>query len=146
MLYIGADYAGFDLKTKLVAYLKKQLKLKIEDLGTFKKTEDDFVDYAVPVAKAVAKNEENRGILICNSGHGMNIAANKIKGARASIGYSIEGAELARTHDNVNILSLSSRALTPKHAAAIVKKFLETDFIPLERRLRRMKKIAKLEK
>ncbi|KKQ41104.1 MAG: Sugar-phosphate isomerase, RpiB/LacA/LacB family [Candidatus Magasanikbacteria bacterium GW2011_GWA2_37_8] len=106
MLYIGSDYAGFDLKTKLVTYLKKQLKLKVEDLGAFEKTEDDFVDYAVPVAKAVAKNEANRGILICDSGHGMNIAANKIKGIRAS----------------------------------------ETDFIPLERRIRRMKKIAKLEK
>ncbi|EKD43980.1 MAG: hypothetical protein ACD_72C00048G0003 [uncultured bacterium] len=147
MIYIAADYRGFELKNKLFTYIKTQLRKEIEDLGSKKYIEgDDAPDYAVKVAKKVAKNKQNIGILICGSGHGMCITANKVKGVRASIGYSIEGAELAKLHDNVNVLCLAGQFISFEHASAIVKKFLETDFVALDRRVRRLKKIADLEK
>lgn len=146
MIYLGSDYMGFKLKKQLITYLKTQLHQKVEDLGAKTKVEeDDAIDYSVKVAKAVAKNKNNRGILICYSGHGMCITANKVKGARASIGYNIKGAELMRLHDDANILCLASHMLTLEHASAIVKKFLETKFVPIDRRVRRLKKLEKLE-
>ena len=146
MLYIGSDYMGFKLKKQLITYLKTQLRKKIVDLGAKTKTEgDDAIDYSVKVAKAVVKNKNNRGILICYSGHAMCITANKIKGARASIGYNIEGAELMRLHDDANIICFASHLVSREHGCAIVKKFLETKFEPIPRRTRRLKKLKKLE-
>lgn len=147
MIYIGADYLGFKLKEKLVTYLKTQLQKEVTDLGAYEVVDgDDFIDYAIKVATETAKDQKNIGILICGSGHGMCIAANKIKGIRASIGYSIEGAEMMKKHDSANVLCLSSNVLSFEHASAIVKKFLETDFEPLERRVRRLEKLKTLEK
>lgn len=146
MLYIGSDYMGFKLKKQLIAYLKTQLRKKVVDLGAKTKIEgDDAIDYSVKVARATVKNKNNRGILICYSGHAMCVTANKIKGARASIGYNIEGAALMRLHDDANILCLASRMTSREHACAIVKKFLETKFEPIPRRVRRLKKLKKLE-
>lgn len=147
MIYIASDHAGFELKKQLIAYLKNQLKKTATDLGPKKfDKDDDFVDYAVAVAKKVAGHKEDKGILICGSGHGMCIAANKIKGVRAIVGYSIEGAELGRRHNDANILCLAGRVLTPEHAGAIVHKFITTKFEGAERLVRRNKKIADLEK
>ncbi|MBI4427255.1 MAG: RpiB/LacA/LacB family sugar-phosphate isomerase [Candidatus Magasanikbacteria bacterium] len=145
-IYIGSDYMGFELKEKLKIYIKNKLKKEVKDLGAKKRIEcDDAIDYAIKVSRAVVKNESNRGILICHSGHGMCITANKIAGARASIGYSAEGAEMLRLHDNGNILCLAASAVNSTKASAIVKKFLQTDFKPITRRLRRLKKLKKLE-
>ena len=129
MIYISADHAGYQLKKELVDYLAKKLEFEITDLGPKEyDKEDDFVDYAVKLAKKVAEDHENRGILICGSGHGMCIAANKIKGIRAITGYSISGAEFGRQHNDANVLCLAGRVLSKDHAEAIVKKFLETEF------------------
>lgn len=147
MLFIASDHAGFQLKKFLLKYLKTQLKLEAEDLGPASFQEgDDFPDFAVPLTKKVVADKNNRGILICGSGHGMCIAANKIKGARAIIGYSIEGAEMGRRHNDANILCLAGRVISEEHAAAITKKFLATEFQNEERLIRRNGKIAELEK
>ena len=135
MLYISSDHAGFKLKNLLTDKLQNNLKVDF----------DDFPDFAAALAKKVVKNQNNRGILICGSGHGMCIAANKIKGARAILGASIESTELGRRDNDANILCMSGHVLSLEHALAIVKRFLETDFDNKERRLRRLKKISNLE-
>lgn len=147
MLYIASDHAGFQLKKAMVTYIETQLGLEVDDLGplTFEEA-DDFPDYAEPVAKEVAAGKENFGILICGTGHGMCIAANKVKGIRAIIGYNITATELGRKHNNANILCLAGRILTEDHARAIVKKFIETKFDGDERFVRRNKEIEELEK
>lgn len=147
MIYIASDHAGFQLKKYLETYLTTQLKQEISDLGPKKYEEtDDYTDYAPLVGKAVARNPKSLGILICGSGHGMCIAANKIKGVRASIGYSIEGTELARRDDDVNILCLAGKIISEDHAAAIVKKFLETELrTDSNRYSRRLEKIKEIE-
>jgi len=147
MLYIASDHAGFQLKKHLIKYLATQLNIQAEDLGPSAYVEtDDFVDYAAALAKKVAANKENQGILICRTGHGMCMAANKIPGTRAIVGYSISGAELGRTHNDANILCLASGVLSDDHAAAIAKTFLKTNFEPQERFVRRNNKIEELEK
>lgn len=147
MIFIASDHAGFQLKKFLLQYLKTQLKTEAEDLGPFSfQQDDDFPDFATPLAEKTVKNKDNRGILICGSAHGMCIAANKIKGARAIVGYSIEGAEMGRRHNNANILCLAGRVISDEHAAAITKKFLETEFQNEERLVRRDAKITELEK
>lgn len=147
MIYIASDHAGFQLKKALVSYLENQLKMEFEDLGpaTYVET-DDFPDYAIPLAQVVAKDKNNRGILICSSGLGMCITANKVKGAYAIVGYNIGAAEMGRRHNNANIICLAAKVLSGEHASAIVKKFLETNFEGAKRLERRNKKIEALEK
>ena len=146
MLYISSDHAGYQLKKFLADKLETTLKIKFEDLGPHQfNVDDDYPDYAAPLAKKVVKNASNRGILICGSGHGICITANKIKGVRAILGASIESVELGRRDNDANILCMSARILSPEHAIAIVKHFLETEFDNQERRLRRLKKISELE-
>lgn len=147
MIYISADHAGYQLKKELVDYLAKKLGLEITDLGSKEyDKDDDFVDYAAKLAQKVASETKSKGILICGSGHGMCIAANKIKGIRAIIGYSISGAEFGRQHNDANVLCLAGRVISKDHAEAITKKFLETDFKNEVRFIRRNEKIAELEK
>lgn len=147
MIYIASDHAGFQLKKAITSYLKSRLKVKFEDMGSTTYVEtDDFPDYAIPLAQAVAKDKNNRGILICGSGLGMCIAANKIKSAYAIVGYNIGAAEMGRRHNDANIICLAGKVLSKEHAGAIVKKFLETNFEGAERLARRNKKIEALEK
>lgn len=147
MLYIASDHAGFQLKKYLLRYFKNQLKTNALDMGPKKYVEkDDFPDYAVPLAKKVAQNKTNRGIMICGTGLGSCIAINKVPGAYGIAGFSIEAAEMGRRHNNANIICLAGRILSQDHAAAIVKKFLETDFENDSRLVRRNKKIEKLER
>jgi ribose 5-phosphate isomerase B len=146
MLYIASDHAGFQLKKFLVDQCKKVLKVPMKDLGPKEyKLDDDFPDFAIPVSRLVGKNKKDRGILICGSGHGMCITANKIKGVRAILGSSIEGTEMGRREEDANVLCLSARVLSHEHAVAIVKRFLETTFDDQDKRIRRLKKISKLE-
>ncbi len=146
MLYIGSDHAGFQLKKDLTKYIKTELNKEIEDVGAevFNET-DDFPDYAIPLAKSVAKDKENFGILICGTGQGMCITANKVKGAYAIIGYNILATELGRKHNNANILCLPGNPPSLDFAKAIVKKFLDTKFDGDERLKRRNQKIEDLE-
>ncbi len=147
MLYIASDHAGFQLKKELIKYLKTILNKEVEDMGptAFVDT-DDFPDFAIPLAKAVAKNKDSFGILICGTGHGMCIVANKIKGAYAILGYTLRATELGRKHNNANILCLPERLATQDFTNAIVKKFLETKFDGDARFMRRNEKIKEIEK
>lgn len=147
MIYIASDHAGFQLKKELLGYIKTELNKDIKDLGpeVFIQT-DDFPDYAAPLAKKVAEVKENFGILVCGTGQGMCIAANKVTGAYAIIGYNIQATELGRKHNNANILCLPGTPASLDFIKAIVKKFLTTKFDGDERFLRRNKKVKDLEK
>ena len=146
MLYIASDHAGFQLKKEIIKYIKTQLNKEVEDMGptAFVET-DDFPDFAIPLAKAVAKSKDSFGILICSTGQGMCIAANKIKGAYAIMGYNIQTTELGRKHNNANILCLPGHLPSQDFTNAIVKKFLETKFESDERFARRNEKIKEIE-
>lgn len=146
MLYIASDHAGYQLKKFLIEKIGSALKTELEDVGPFDYVEDDdFPDFAIPLTKKVLKNKNNRGILICGSGHGMCITANKFKGARAILAGSTESADMGRNEEDANILCLSSRLTSEDHALAIVKHFLETKFDDQEKRTRRLDKIKALE-
>jgi ribose 5-phosphate isomerase B len=129
MIYIGADHRGHALKKYLIRYLEKQLKREVVDLGALEYNEnDDFVDFAVPVAKKVAAEPGSLGILLCGNGQGMCIAANKIAGVRAMLGHSIESTEFTRREDDANIICLPARFVTIDEAEEMVHTFLTTAF------------------
>ncbi len=126
-LYIASDHAGYRLKKRLVRYLENELKLGFEDLGpTEHDPEDDFPDYIIPAAKKAVETN-GRAIMICGSGIGACIAANKIDGMYAAFGYNIDAAESSIKHNNANGLCLAGRVISEDHAMAIVKKWLETE-------------------
>lgn len=128
MLYLGADHAGFLLKEKLKKVLVKK-KIKFVDLGAQQlKPKDDYFVYAVKVAKAVVKKGHHRGILICGSGEGMSIAANKVKGARATPIYDVYTAKMSRLHNDANIATLRSRNFANATAIKLVLLWLKTPF------------------
>lgn len=144
-LFIASDHGGYHLKKRLVRYLENELKQKIEDVGPHEYAEtDDYPDYAVPLAQKVAQTN-GRGIVICKNGIGVCIAANKVHGIRAGLGYNLMAAETMMQDDNTNILCLASKALSEDHAMAIVKKWLLTEFSGAERHVRRLEKVGRLE-
>lgn len=146
MLYIAADHAGHALKKYLTRYLEKQLKREFIDLGAKEyDKEDDFPDFAFLLGKKIATKPGSMGILICGSGQGVCIAANKVPGVRAMLGYSIESAEWGRKHDHANVLCLAGRVLSEEHACAIVKTFLQHSENREEKYARRIDKIAAFE-
>ena len=143
-IYLGADHAGFALKEKIKKWLT-QKKISFVDLGdTTLKPKDDYPDYAVKVAKKVVKSK-SKGILICGSGQGVCIVANKIKGIRAALAEHIKDAYLARKDDDCNVLCLQGRGTNFNKAQKIVQTFLETNFSTISRYKRRINKIKKLE-
>jgi ribose 5-phosphate isomerase B len=145
MLYIASDHAGYQLKKRIIRHLKTELQQKVEDLGPLEFDEkDDYPDYAIPLARKVVETG-GKGILICGNGVGVCIAANKIKGVRAGIGYNLYAAETMRTDDDTNILCLGARALGEDFALAVVKKWLATEFSSEERHKRRLRKIEDLD-
>jgi ribose 5-phosphate isomerase B len=124
---IGCDHAGYKLKE----YLKKELANKgyiIYDFGSFNEESVDYPDIAHPLAEAIEKKTFDYGILLCGSGNGVNITANKHKKIRAALCWTIEIARLARLHNDANILSLPARFIDEKVASSIVETFLTTDF------------------
>lgn len=146
MLYLGADHRGFQLKETIKAFLQER-NFAFEDLGAFEyNKDDDYPDFALAVAKSVAENpKENRGILLCGSGMGMDVVANKVKGVRATVAYSPESAAHARANDDVHIITLAGDILSEEQAKGIVTIFLNTKFSGEERHLRRIEKIKKIE-
>jgi len=147
MIYLGADHRGFKLKEEIKSWLKEQ-GIPFEDMGASAlDPEDDYPDFALAVAEKVTANaDENRGILFCGSGMGMDVAANKVKGIRATVAYSRESAKHARTNDNVNVITLAGDSLGLEEAKEMVKIFLTTEFSGEERHARRLRKIAEIEK
>ncbi|RLE72284.1 MAG: ribose 5-phosphate isomerase B [Thermoprotei archaeon] len=140
---IASDHAGYKLKE----YLKKTLEkegYEVADLGTYSSESVDYPDYATKLAKLVSKNLVEKGILICGTGIGMSIAANKFPGVRAAVCWSEETAALSRRHNDANILCLGGRVLKPEKAAKILKIWLSTEFEG-GRHFRRIQKIKKIE-
>ncbi|MGE0813093.1 MAG: ribose 5-phosphate isomerase B [Vicinamibacterales bacterium] len=142
LVALGADHAGFELKEALKRTLEER-GVAYRDFGTDSAASVDYPDYAVEVAHAVAEGRADRGILVCGSGVGMAIAANKVRGIRASVISDVEGAALAREHNDLNVLSLGARRLPAGQAADIVAAFLDTPFAG-GRHLRRVEKIERL--
>ena len=124
---IGADHAGYQLKEEIKLFLA-ELTETVKDFGTFSDERADYPDFAHPVALAVENNEFDFGILVCGSGNGVNMAANKHQKIRAALCWTVEIAELARLHNNANIISLPARFISVEDAKKMVKIFLNTDF------------------
>lgn len=140
MISIGSDHAGFDLKSELIAYLKdKQISLK--DCGTFSSESTDYPEFAHQVAKDVASGGSEWGILICGSANGVSMSANKHKDIRCAICWEPELADLARAHNNANIVALPARFISSETAKKIVDAFASTPFEG-GRHQRRVAKIA----
>jgi len=142
-IYIGSDHAGYSLKNKLKVYLE-DFGYLVEDKGAYSLDEtDDYPDFIIPVAEAVAEDKESLGIVIGGSGQGEEMAANKVDGIRACeyYGGNLEIVKLAREHNDANILSLGARFMTEDEAKDAVKIFLETKFSGDERHIRRINKI-----
>ena len=144
-IYIGSDHAGFELKEKIKKYLKER-RLRFEDLGTHSSESVDYPDYAFSVAKKVAKEKNSRGILICGTGTGMVIAANKVKGIRAVAAYDKYSAEMSRLHNDANVLALRGRFFPFKRIKEIVFVWLATQFSGEPRHKRRINKISRFER
>lgn len=141
---IGADHAGFELKEKIKELLK-ELSFEVVDFGTYSSDSVDYPLIAKDVATAVKKKDPDRGILICGTGIGMSVAANKIKGIIATNCYDADTARLSRQHNNSNILTLGGRMISFDKAKEILKAWLETDFEG-GRHQRRVQEIRDLEK
>lgn len=137
---IGSDHAGFKLKKHIIGYLKKK-NIRYKDFGADSEESCDYPDIAFPVARSVAERKFDRGILICGSGVGMTIVANKVKGIRAVNAYDIYSAKQSRVHGDCNVLCLAGRKLSRAEALKIVEVWLKTPFSGEERHLRRIKKI-----
>lgn len=143
-IYIGADHRGFELKEQMRNWLS-QWGYQWEDLGAYElNPEDDYTLYAEKVGSLVARKDA-RGILLCGSGVGVEVAANKIDGVRASIGKSKEQVRAGRNDDNMNILVIAADYTKEEEAKEMVKTFLETDFAGKERFKRRLSDIRKIE-
>ena len=127
MILFGCDHAGIQLKEVLLAHLATKNTIT-QDFGCYTEESIDYPDYAHPVAIAVSKNPEALGVLICGSGNGINMTANKHSGIRSALCWKKEIAVLARQHNNANILALPARFLTNEEGIEILTAFLETNF------------------
>ena len=138
-IFISSDHAGFKLKETIKNYLTNK-KIKFMDLGPMNDSKVDYPDYAHKVARKVKVNKNSVGILVCGSGTGMNIAANKHKNVRAAQCFNLKSTKLSRLHNDANIITLGSRLITKKNALRFIRVFLNTKFDG-GRHLRRIKKI-----
>ena len=136
---LASDHAGFKLKEDIKIFLKKK-KYSFTDLGPDSSNRVDYPDFAHSVAKKVKINKKYRGILICGSGMGMNIVANRYKNIRAAQCYNAKSTKLSRLHNDANIITLGSRLITKKNALKFISVFLNTKFDG-GRHLKRIKKI-----
>lgn len=144
-VYLGADHAGFEIKEEVKSFLREN-NYSVEDCGAFKfNKNDDYPDFIVDVAKKVSVDFGSKGIVFGKSGAGECIAANKIKGIRAVLGFNKENVELSRLHNDANILSLGSAFVDQNLAKELIKTFLETPFSNEERHERRINKIKQIE-
>ena len=139
---IGSDHAGFEMKEIIKAYLQS-IGIEYHDYGTYNTDSMDYPDTGKAVAQAVANHHQEKGILICGSGIGMSIVANKISGIRAALCHCSEFAKLSREHKDSNILVLAGRFTPEEQAKDIVKTWLDTPFSNDPRHLKRIEKIEK---
>lgn len=140
MIAIGSDHGGFELKKEVMAHLDAR-GLEYKDFGTYSDASCDYPVYGKAVAKAVASGECERGIIICGTGIGISIAANKVHGIRAALCGDCFSAEATRQHNDANVLALGARVVGPGLALKIVDTFLDTPFSNGERHIRRISMI-----
>jgi RpiB/LacA/LacB family sugar-phosphate isomerase len=141
---IGADHAGFALKQEIGTYLQ-ELGHAVMDLGTMNTTPVDYPDYAEAVGRAILEGQSQRGVLICGSGVGASVAANKLPGIRAAVCHDTYSARQGVEHDDMNILVLGARVIGAQLARELVRSFLSAAFTAEERHVRRLAKIKALE-
>ena len=140
---IGGDHAGFELKESVINHLNDK-GFEVKDKGCFSKDSIDYPDFGHPVAVEVENNENTLGIIICGSGNGINMTANKHQGIRSALCWEKEIAKLAREHNDANVLALPARFINEKEAIEIVDVFFETQFEG-ERHSRRVEKIKHIQ-
>jgi ribose 5-phosphate isomerase B len=124
---IASDHGGINIRKEIISLLK-EMNIEYEDMGCECSTSVDYPDYALPVAEKVAKGEVDRGILICGTGIGMSIAANKVKGIRCALVHDMFSAKATREHNDTNILAMGERVIGPGLARDIAKVWLTTPF------------------
>lgn len=140
MIAIGCDHGGYELKMEIIRHLEER-KLEYKDFGCNSTEAVDYPEYAKAVAEAVVSGEADKGILICGTGIGISIAANKIKGIRAAVCTDCFTAEATRLHNDANILAMGGRVVGPGLAVKITDTFLDTEFSYEERHVNRIRKI-----
>ena len=140
---VGADHAGFERKGSVIRTLRK-LGHTVDDLGTNSMESCDYPDYAEKVGEAVSQGRADRGVLLCGTGIGMSIAANKFPKVRAAVAWNVKTAALASEHNKANVLCLSGRLIRPVLIPKMLRTWLATPF-GANRHERRVKKISKLE-
>jgi len=142
---IGCDHGGINLKPVLVNYLQSK-GIEYKDFGTYDNKSTDYNEYALAVSNAVAKGEYDKGILICGTGIGMSLVANKVKGIRCAHCHDVFSAKMTRLHNDANVIAMGERVIGPGLMVEIVDAFLTTEFSYDERHQRRVDKIIALEK
>ena len=140
MLAIGCDHAGYELKQEIIKHLEEK-GIEYKDFGCYSEEAVDYPVYGKAVAHAVADGECEKGIIICGTGIGISITANKVKGIRAALCGDCFSAEMTRLHNDANILAMGARVVGPGLALKIVDTFLDTPFSGDERHVRRIKQI-----
>jgi ribose 5-phosphate isomerase B len=144
-IVIAADHGGYAYKKQLLAIIREQ-GYEVTDLGAFDETPSDYPDFAVLVAKAISNKEAEKGVLICGSGVGVSVAANKFKGIRAGVCHDTYSAHQSVEHDDVNVLCIGERVIGIEPAKEIVLSFLAAKFSHAERHQRRLDKVNAIEK
>jgi ribose 5-phosphate isomerase B len=137
---IGSDHAGFALKKQLTDFLKAQ-KFPVTDIGTDSENACDYPDVAKKLVKGISQKKGNLGILVCGTGIGMSMAANRYGGIRAAVCTTPEMARLAKQHNNANVLCLGARIISAENAQNIAKAFMETQFTQQQRHQKRIEKM-----
>lgn len=141
---VGSDHAGYPLKVEVLQYLKKKGH-EVLDLGTFSEDPVDYPDYAQAVGEAVTSGKADVGIVLCGSGVGACVAANKIRGVRAGLCHDTFSAHQGREDDDTNVLCMGARVIGPNLAMEILESFLKAKFSGLERHQRRLNKVLAIE-
>jgi ribose 5-phosphate isomerase B len=137
---IGCDHGGINLKPVLIDYLEKK-GIEYQDFGCFDKTSVDYNEYALKVANAVASGEFDKGVVICGTGIGVSIVANKVKGVRCGHCHDVFSAKMTRLHNDANVLAFGERVVGPGLASEIIDAFFSTPFSGDQRHQRRVDKI-----
>ena len=144
MIALGSDHGGFDIKQVVIEHLKER-GIEYKDFGTYDKNSCDYPIFGKAAAEAVASGECEKGIVICTTGIGISIVANKVKGIRCALCSEPHSARLTREHNDANVLALGGGMTGPLLALEIVDTFLDTEFSGLEKHARRIDKISQIE-
>lgn len=144
MIALGSDHGGYDLKVAVMEHLKER-GIEYKDFGTYDKNSCDYPDFGLAAAKAVASRECEKGIVICTTGIGISMVANKVKGVRCALCSEVSSARLTREHNDANVLAMGGGFVGPVLGCEIVDTFLDTEFSGLEKHSRRIKKMMDME-